>query len=440
MYYSADNENWILFGEKKTNNAPNTAEDTYILSDTQARYIKVCLTDVAVGSDGKRTAIGIYEMAVLGKEIPKVEIDKSGLEAIIAEADGKEQTEYTEKSWNDLLAAIEAARKVYEMDEPTEEQIRDAIDALQDAIDGLKTRAEELEQQKRAKLKSDIKDAVNTASPIINGGQKNYTKDSWDALKDAYNAANLSDTALEAKTTNELEDLLEALNEAQEHLEKTADVTDPAMETAKAEAESAVRNANAVVSAGQGGYSKETWDAFMKAYNELKNAPADTDAATLSKLAEALADAQKALKKEFVNGAAEDAGGIRYQVLDANRKTVTALLGLNKGSKSINIPATVKVKGETCKVVQISDNAFKGYNKATKLTIGANVTAIGKNAFEGCKKLKKVTLQSKVLKSVKGKAFKGTAKKVKVKWPKGLKAKEKNKLKKMFKKAKMKVK
>ncbi len=114
--------------------------------------------------------------------------------------------------------------------------------------------------------------------------------------------------------------------------------------------------------------------------------------------------------------------------------------------KSITIPDTVKVKGVTYKVTAVKDDAFKGYKKLKKVTIGGNVTKIGKNAFADCpelttiviesnvksigdnafsntKKLKKIIVKTKKLtnKSVAKDAFKGIGKKVIFQVPKGKK-------------------
>ena len=64
------------------------------------------------------------------------------------------------------------------------------------------------------------------------------------------------------------------------------------------------------------------------------------------------------------------------------------------------------------------------------MVIGKNVTTIGKNAFTGCKLLNKVVFKGTAVKNVKGKAFKGTAKKVTVQVPKSLKKAKRNTLKK----------
>ncbi|MDY3855444.1 MAG: GLUG motif-containing protein, partial [Butyribacter sp.] len=82
----------------------------------------------------------------------------------------------------------------------------------------------------------------------------------------------------------------------------------------------------------------------------------------------------------------------QYQILNLPAKEVTFKGLANKNAKSVTIPATVKIKGVTCKVTGIADNAMKGSKKLTKAVIGSNVKTIGKNAFAGSKKLKTVKI------------------------------------------------
>lgn len=374
------------------------------------------------------------------------------------EALGKKEEDFDPNVWtalnnaaNDLKAAAigidlsqlaDAAAIEAKLDTLALTVLNDAWDIVKDV--STSTIEEALEEAERAKLKTDIKNAVNDVKPIIQGGQKNYTDDSWKNLTTAYNAANVSDAILDGKTKEELQTILDNLQAAKDGLEEKESEEVVAAKEAVAQA---VKAADGIVAAGQKNYTKATWDAFLAAYNAAKNPPANADAATLKRLADDLIKAQNALKtappvvvNPLVKGMTEDVNQIRYQVLDANQKTVTAQLGLNKKAKSIMIPATVKIKGVDCTVTEISGNAFKGYGSAKKLTIGANVTTIGKKAFLSCKKLKTVTLQSKILKSVKGGAFKGTAKSAKVKWPKGLKSAQKKKLTRAFKKSGLKIK
>ena len=289
---------------------------------------------------------------------------------------------------------------------------------------------------------------MSGAKNTYDAGQGDYTDDSWDAFEKAYREANVSDEDLEEMSKEELQGLLDALTTAITNLKTNTNDGNSELEAAKAEIGKAVQTADAIVAGGQKNYTKASWDAFMAAYNAAKNAPANADAATLKKLAEALANAQKALQTEpaatLQKGYTEDVKGIRYEVLDPAKMTVKAKTGLNKKAKSITIPATVTLKGSfSCKVVEVGNKAFSGYKKATKITIGKNVTIIGKQAFMNTKKLNQIILKGKGLKtekSIKAKAFKGsTKKKVKIKWAKGTKNAQKKKVKKGLKRAGLKV-
>lgn len=99
-------------------------------------------------------------------------------------------------------------------------------------------------------------------------------------------------------------------------------------------------------------------------------------------------------------------------------------MGCVKVSKTISIPATVKISANgkigTYKVTSIEAMALKGNTKLKKLTIGKNVEKIGKKAFSNCKKLKSIIIQTKKLtkKKVGTKAFEKIAKKACIQVPK----------------------
>ncbi len=84
---------------------------------------------------------------------------------------------------------------------------------------------------------------------------------------------------------------------------------------------------------------------------------------------------------------------LKYKVVNASAKTVTVTGPVKKSLSSATIPATVKYRGVTYKVVQIKDNAFKNCRKLQKVTIGSNVKKIGKQAFSGCGKLKTINMK-----------------------------------------------
>lgn len=112
--------------------------------------------------------------------------------------------------------------------------------------------------------------------------------------------------------------------------------------------------------------------------------------------------------------------GLEYCILTSTVKSKTAAFtGVIKQKKKVIIPASIKCSGYTYKVVSIDAKAMQKKGKLASLTIGKNVKTIGKRTFYGCKKLKTITIKTSMLtpKSVKKNAFKGIAKKAKIKVP-----------------------
>lgn len=100
--------------------------------------------------------------------------------------------------------------------------------------------------------------------------------------------------------------------------------------------------------------------------------------------------------------------------------TAVAFVKTKSKSKTIAIPATVKIGNTTYKVTSIAANALKGNRKLTKVTIGKNVTSIGKGAFQNCTALTKITVPDKVT-SIGDLAFSGCKKMTTVTLGKGVK-------------------
>jgi len=95
-------------------------------------------------------------------------------------------------------------------------------------------------------------------------------------------------------------------------------------------------------------------------------------------------------------------GSYKYKITSATAAatsgtgTVTITGGTSTSLTSISVPSTVSIGGRTYNVTAIGASAFKGYTKATSITIGSNVTSIGSNAFYGCSKAKTASVGSKV--------------------------------------------
>ena len=99
------------------------------------------------------------------------------------------------------------------------------------------------------------------------------------------------------------------------------------------------------------------------------------------------------------------------------KKEVTFVKPASTGKKSVTVPATVKIDGQTFKVTGIEAKAFKNNKKLKSVSIGKNVKKIGKEAFSGCKKLSKVTIKGTALKSIGRNTFKNINKKAVFKVP-----------------------
>ena len=116
--------------------------------------------------------------------------------------------------------------------------------------------------------------------------------------------------------------------------------------------------------------------------------------------------------------------GSIYKITSSSSSSRTVAFVGNKVKASVTIPTSIKIKGATYKVTEISASAFKNNRKLKKVVIGQNIVKIGKNAFYGCKNLTSITIKSSrlTLKNIGKNAFKNTSQKATVKVPKKQKA------------------
>ena len=138
-------------------------------------------------------------------------VDKSHLETLIKEAEGKTETDYTAKSWAKLVTALEAAKSEFRNENATQESVNNAYDNLKTAIDGLTAKAD----------KTQLKALIDEA----NGKNKaEYTSVSWKALEAALkNAQSVYDT--EDATQKSVQDAYNSLKAAVDGLTAKADKT-----------------------------------------------------------------------------------------------------------------------------------------------------------------------------------------------------------------------
>lgn len=136
----------------------------------------------------------------------------------------------------------------------------------------------------------------------------------------------------------------------------------------------------------------------------------------------------KAPAKSSIKGKTVTIKKIKYKAISEKAVAVVGTTSAKK-LKKVTIPATVKVKGVSCKVTTINSNAFKNCKKLKTVKLGKNINTIKGNAFKKCTKLTKVTLTAKKKAKIKKNAFKG-CKKVTFKVKKSLKKSYKKAIKK----------
>ncbi len=104
------------------------------------------------------------------------DVNKEDLQSLIGKANEKNSSDYTEESWNKLQEALENAKKVVDNQNATNEQVKEATEKLESALNNL--------QQKPLPVdKSKLQDIIeHVTTEFVN---TDYSSDSWKELSDA---------------------------------------------------------------------------------------------------------------------------------------------------------------------------------------------------------------------------------------------------------------
>ena len=363
--------------------------------------------------------------AAIAALVEKPVVDKTELQTAVADANefaasDENKEKYTEDSWKTLEEAITVAQAVLNKPEATQEEVNDALKALTDAKENLKTKEPSVEKPGKAELE----ETVNDANAFVKGleNPEMYTEESLNALKEAIAMAE-EVLASETATQDEINDAMRRVKEAKENLaQKKPAVATEALENAIANARELANDTatyteesraalNAAVDAAQkvledANATQETVDkqteaveAAIKALVKIK-VPAETD-----KLKEAVKEAEKLVKDtekytEESLKALGDAIALAQEVLEdtnATQETVDkALEAVNTakdtlvevGSLRNVVDEAAKLTGETDKYTEDSlkalqaaiDEARKvlGNPKATKDEVATALNAVNK--------------------------------------------------------------
>ncbi len=350
---------------------------------------------------------------------------KEVLNAAIAAADAMYQEGeeiYTTESFEPFRAAYEAAKNA---------PANATADELQKLADDLDAARQTLSLDNSKVLSNATVSATAAENKIKNIGQGTYTTKSWSAFTEAYNALKAELEKGDEADAFKLHELKKAMEKAEAELTIDTDWVN-----AKNELEKALNAASAIYAEGKKTYTDETWNAFITAYQNAaskKNASvANSTAAALNELAIALNQARTSLKVSSPVSPVTsiNKNGVRYVIKNAAKKTAVAEKGLNKKTlKKVVIPSAVTINGVSYKVTEIKAKAFQNFTRITSVTIGKNVTKIGNQSFSGCKKLKTLIFKGKKVPAFVSKPFKKTPSKMNVKLAKGMKSKDKRKMK-----------
>ena len=254
--------------------------------------------------------------AAIAALVEKPVVDKTELQTAVADANefaasDENKEKYTEDSWKTLEEAITVAQVVLNKPEATQEEVNDALKALKDAKENLKTKEPSVEKPGKAELE----ETVNDANAFVKGleNPEMYTEESLNALKEAIAMAE-EVLASETATQDDINAAMRKVRTARGNLaQKKPAVATEALENAIANARELAQDTatyteesraalNAAVDAAQkvledANATQETVDkqteaveAAIKALVKIK-VPAETD-----KLKEAVKEAEELVK------------------------------------------------------------------------------------------------------------------------------------------------
>ena len=224
--------------------------------------------DATSGAFSVANVSGDVVITAAAVDIP---VDKTALNAAIAEAETLDEEAYTSGTWAALEEALEAAKAVAEDPAPTQSEVDEATENLKNAMDAL------LERGDKTALNELIAEADELA-------EEDYTTGTWatfaDALENAKTVAENADA-----TQAEVDEAKAALAEAMENLIARGDKS--ALNELIDEAEALDEEA----------YTSGTWAALEEALEAAKAVAEDADALqdAVDEAADALREALDAL-------------------------------------------------------------------------------------------------------------------------------------------------
>ena len=232
--------------------------------------------------------------AAIAALVEKPVVDKTELQTAVADANEFASSEenkekYTEDSWKTLEDAMKAAQDVLDKPEAAQKEVDDALTALTEAKENLKTKEPSVEKPEKAELEK----TVNDAKAFVEGLEdpEMYTEESLNALNEAIESAEIV-LASETATQDEIDAAMQRVKVARRNLTPKK----PAVDTKTLEDEVAKARELAKDTAT---YTQESLKALQAAIDAAQKVLDDADAAqeNVDKQTEAVRAAMKALVK-----------------------------------------------------------------------------------------------------------------------------------------------
>ena len=274
--FLTNDANWTTVASYK-NNQENRTHYEFTESVT-GRYFRLNVTKGDTSVQWPSTRIYEWSMkGVLDKAPQPTPVEKTELQQAITNAAQYEEAKYTEATWAAFAAALAKANEVNNNAQATQEQVNEAVKALNAAIAAL--------EERPTVSKTELAQAIADAAQYE---ESKYTEATWAAFADALAKANEVNGNAEA-TQDQVNEATKALNDAIAALEERPVIN-------KTELEQAIADAAQYEEAK---YTEATWmvfaDALAKA-NEV-NGNAEATQEQVNEATKALNDAIAALEE-----------------------------------------------------------------------------------------------------------------------------------------------
>lgn len=326
---------------------------------TAAGTAKVKVT-ATLASDATKTSTKEITLTVTTNKASAE--DKAELKTAIDSVKDIVEADYTEESYAPLKNALAKANTLKDKTDASKTEIEYAVKAINDAKKGLKTKV--------AAKKEELNSLLTAVYDDLMKNGNTYTVASYNNAVTVYKAVK-DLPGKDGVTVAELEKAIKDLNDAKDALvlQETAD-----LEKAKENAANTLKDAAAIVDAGQKDYEEASWKVFDAAYKALKNAPADADKATLESLTLALRNAQAALKKAETPAVALDAPKVKAAKAKVTKTGVVVNVTVEAVKDAASYDVYRVVKGKATKVGTTA--AGKTTVKDKKAVKGASYYAV----------------------------------------------------------------